>query len=91
MPTPGGSVIAQSSPDSYNYYFEEECKRIHLKLNNHSQADRIQLFADMVHMHLNRVFVNDARKQEMILYYCLWRHYQSVKARDSIRADSAYS
>ncbi|WP_439879722.1 lantibiotic dehydratase [Pontibacter sp. MBLB2868] len=37
--------------------------------------------ADLMHMHLNRLFVDEPRKQEMVAYYCLWRHYKSLIAR----------
>jgi lantibiotic biosynthesis protein len=42
---------------------------------------KAQLAADLIHMHLNRLFVDDARKQELVTYYCLWRHYKSLLAR----------
>ncbi|QCR22336.1 lantibiotic dehydratase [Pontibacter sp. SGAir0037] len=44
-------------------------------------ADVPQLVSDLVHMHLNRVFVDQPREQELVLYYCLWRHYRSQLAR----------
>lgn len=39
------------------------------------------LLADLIHMHLNRLFSRSQRSQEMMLYYCLWQHYTSQKAR----------
>lgn len=42
---------------------------------------RARLAADLMHMHLNRLFVDDPRKQELVAYYCLWRHYKSLLAR----------
>jgi thiopeptide-type bacteriocin biosynthesis protein len=35
----------------------------------------------MIHMHLNRVFTDDARQQEMITYYLLYKYLNSKKAR----------
>lgn len=39
------------------------------------------LLADLVHMHLNRVFETEQRSQEMIIYYLLYKHKKSVSAR----------
>ncbi|MFI5163339.1 MAG: lantibiotic dehydratase [Sphingobacteriales bacterium] len=40
-----------------------------------------QLLADLVHMHLNRLFTDRQRNQELIVYYCLYKHQLAVKAR----------
>ncbi|PVY40904.1 lantibiotic dehydratase [Pontibacter virosus] len=40
-----------------------------------------QFVSDLIHMHLNRLLVDQPRQQELVLYYCLWKHYQSVAAR----------
>jgi len=45
-----------------------------------SHKRKIQLLADLIHMHLNRLFVDRQRKQELIIYYCLYKHRVSVKA-----------
>lgn len=39
-----------------------------------------QLLADLVHMHLNRLFVDRQRNQELIVYYCLYKHQLAVRA-----------
>ena len=39
------------------------------------------LISDLMHMHLNRLLVDQPRQQELVLYYCLWKHYQSKAAR----------
>jgi thiopeptide-type bacteriocin biosynthesis protein len=39
-----------------------------------------QLLADMIHMHLNRLFIDRQRNQELIIYYCLYKYNVSVKA-----------
>lgn len=40
-----------------------------------------KLISDLMHMHLNRLLVDQPRQQELVLYYCLWKHYQSVASR----------
>lgn len=42
---------------------------------------RTQLLADLIHMHLNRLFTDQQRKQELIIYYCLYKHRLSLGAR----------
>jgi len=39
-----------------------------------------QLLADLIHMHLNRIFIDRQRNQELIIYYCLYKYQGSVKA-----------
>lgn len=39
------------------------------------------LLGDIIHMHLNRLFVTSQRKNELVIYYCLWRHYASEAGR----------
>ncbi|MDN5286005.1 MAG: hypothetical protein JWR38_2279 [Mucilaginibacter sp.] len=36
-----------------------------------------QLYADIIHLHINRMLADDPRKQEFIYYYLLKKHYQS--------------
>ncbi|MES2108578.1 MAG: lantibiotic dehydratase [Bacteroidota bacterium] len=36
----------------------------------------------IIHMHLNRIFTDEARKQEMIYYYLLYKYLLSVKGRN---------
>ncbi|HVW95879.1 MAG TPA: thiopeptide-type bacteriocin biosynthesis protein [Mucilaginibacter sp.] len=36
----------------------------------------------VIHMHLNRLFTDDARKQEMIVYYLLFKYLLSEKSRN---------
>lgn len=42
-----------------------------------SDARKEIFFMDLLHMHLNRLLVTDSFHQEMILYYALWKYYQS--------------
>ncbi|MDR3696108.1 lantibiotic dehydratase [Mucilaginibacter sp.] len=41
----------------------------------------MKLAADIIHMHLNRLFNEKQRSQEFIIYYLLYKYYLSVKAR----------
>jgi len=46
-------------------------------------AQSQQLIADMLHMHLNRIFVEDSRKQELVCYYMMARFYKSLLYRNA--------
>lgn len=46
-----------------------------------SSTKKKQLVADLMHMHLNRLFTDQPRQQELVVYYCLWRQYKSFMAR----------
>ena len=51
-----------------------------LLLADHSKRN-IQLLADLIHMHLNRLFIDQQRRQELIVYYCLHKYQLSQTAR----------
>lgn len=40
--------------------------------------------ADMLHMHMNRVFSAEQRKRELVIYYLCLRYYLSLKARNTV-------
>jgi lantibiotic biosynthesis protein len=39
------------------------------------------LLESYIHMHLNRLFVSNQRKHEMVIYFYLFKHYDSLLAR----------
>lgn len=44
-------------------------------------ADRkTQLLADLIHMHLNRLFTEKQRNQELVIYYCLYKYKLTEQA-----------
>lgn len=45
-------------------------------------AEKEHFLRSIIHMHLNRLFVADARKQEMIIYYLLHKFLLSEKGRN---------
>lgn len=40
-----------------------------------------KLAADLIHMNLNRIFAENQRKQEFVIYYFIYKHYLSAEAR----------
>ncbi|WP_259065786.1 lantibiotic dehydratase [Mucilaginibacter sp. X4EP1] len=54
---------------------------VSLIANNNRRGDKDGLLASIIHMHLNRLFTDESRKQEMITYYLLYKYQLSVKAR----------
>jgi thiopeptide-type bacteriocin biosynthesis protein len=47
---------------------------------NFTPKRKNQLLADLIHMHLNRLFVDRQRNQELIIYYCIFKYQVSMKA-----------
>jgi len=45
-------------------------------------VEKIQ--ADLIHMHLNRLFVQNPRRQELIIYYLLYKHYNALAYKNQI-------
>lgn len=62
--------------------FDINCDEIATLSVDWPQEDRIKLFVDLVHMHLNRLLVDNSRRQELLIYYCLWRNYQSENGKE---------
>lgn len=51
------------------------------KVNIFSEEKIYKMTADLLHMHLNRIFTEDHRKQEFIIYYLLYKYHLSLEAR----------
>ncbi len=47
------------------------------KTRNFEQQRQSALYADLIHMHLNRVYPEKQRQQEMLAYHCLLKYKQS--------------
>lgn len=56
-------------------------KAIAEKIQGRPFAKIYKLISSLIHMHLNRVFTDMPRTQEMVIYFCLWRYYFSAQAR----------
>jgi thiopeptide-type bacteriocin biosynthesis protein len=63
---------------------EKSCTVIAEKIVQWPEAKRSQLFGDIVHMHLNRLLVDNARMQEMLIYFCFWKNYQTEKGKHAL-------
>lgn len=50
-------------------------------INNIEQDKRLQLLADIIHMHINRLFTTDQRMHELIIYQYLQKHLMSQHSR----------
>jgi len=49
-----------------------------------TDGDRLhRLISDLIHMLVNRLFPSKQRAYELVLYHCLARHYDSVRARQA--------
>ncbi|MCZ4245233.1 lantibiotic dehydratase [Pedobacter punctiformis] len=46
---------------------------------------RIRLFSDLMHMHVNRLFIKDQRSHEMVMYYFLLKELQRKNATAKLR------
>jgi thiopeptide-type bacteriocin biosynthesis protein len=53
-----------------------------IKQNGQLQVNWLELFSSYIHMSLNRLFPASQRKNEMIMYEMMHRHYTSLKAID---------
>lgn len=76
--------------DDENYYQKLKISRQHqfflteltrlANMDFGNQPDRKNiLLADLIHMHLNRLFVDEQRKQELVVYYCLLKLKTTIK------------
>ena len=73
-------IIAIAGKKEYNAYL----KALSLLKTNAQlffPGKLMKLAADVIHMHLNRLFNEKQRSHEFIIYYLLYKYYLSVKAR----------
>ncbi|MFD0749233.1 lantibiotic dehydratase [Mucilaginibacter calamicampi] len=61
--------------------FTEKMNHLLKATTGFTRTRRTGLLADLIHMHLNRIFADRQREQELILYFCLYKHALSVTAR----------
>jgi len=61
-----------------NSQFADSCKKLADKIQKIKYPGAAKMLADIIHMHLNRLFVQNARRSEMIIYYLLYKHYNSL-------------
>lgn len=52
--------------------------------NETTPAPDRESLASVIHMHVNRNFISEARKYEMMLYHFLYRYYDSILARENL-------
>lgn len=58
--------------------FQLSVKELSNKITETNYNDKHKIIGDIIHMHLNRLFVQEARKQELVIYYLLFRHYKAL-------------
>ncbi|WCT12082.1 lantibiotic dehydratase [Mucilaginibacter jinjuensis] len=61
--------------------FTDACIILKNKALNINNDQKISLVADIIHMHLNRIFFEQQRKQELCIYHILHKYYTAQKAK----------
>lgn len=69
--------------------FANSCLILKAKAENLSQQAKISLVADIIHMHLNRIFFEHPRKQELCIYHMLNKYITSQLAMKRIQVQLA--
>ncbi|MGN8072134.1 lantibiotic dehydratase [Mucilaginibacter sp. SG564] len=67
--------------DKHHHDFLQQANLLAKKAARFGAERKIALLADMIHMHFNRLFTEDEREQEYIVYHCMLKYKLSVKAR----------
>jgi thiopeptide-type bacteriocin biosynthesis protein len=62
-------------------HFDDNHRRLLIQTKKLSPADQKKFIADLIHMHLNRIFTGQARKQELVIYFLLHEMYTSMNAQ----------
>jgi thiopeptide-type bacteriocin biosynthesis protein len=73
--------IPHEDQDETIFPYKEAYCRVASKIEEWPDTRKSVLLADLVHMHLNRFFISDARRQELVLYFCLYKAFDSLIAR----------
>lgn len=74
-------LIDRFKLDTEAEYFRYTHREIYRMVCDSPPERKAGLIGDIIHMHLNRLFVSYQRKNELVIYYCLWRHYASEAGR----------
>jgi len=61
--------------------FEKDLFDLKVNFDWKLNGNLLKLSGDLIHMHLNRLFNEKQRKHEFIIYYLLYKYYQSLEAR----------
>lgn len=77
LTAPEPTLISGSVKAANN--FKQSVQRI--AQHSSKNAERLDYLRSIIHMHLNRLFTDEPRKQEMVTYYLLLKYLLSVKAR----------
>ncbi|MEN0054281.1 MAG: lantibiotic dehydratase [Mucilaginibacter sp.] len=78
-------------PDDLDFYSRLKLKAVHtrfidslyklkVKMEGIDDEKRLRILADIIHMHFNRVFANEQRKQELTIYYMMHKYLLARKA-----------
>jgi lantibiotic biosynthesis protein len=73
----GLALIKKSYGKLITLYFEST-RIIADKIEKIRYPAAEKMMADLIHMHLNRLFVQNPRRSEMIVYYLLYKHYNAL-------------
>ncbi|WP_295769285.1 lantibiotic dehydratase [uncultured Mucilaginibacter sp.] len=64
--------------------FSTNLKKISQRSAKFTAKRRTQFLADLIHMHINRIFVDRQRNHELVVYYVLYKYLQSKRAKRKI-------
>lgn len=71
-----GDMLGREAAILFNR-FSDQNSVVTAAVKHRSPEQRTSLFADLVHMHLNRLFRDNQREHEMLVYYCLHKYLVS--------------
>ena len=73
--------IGMMLPKKTIIHFQRAVKQVAELGRDMKKDDKHRLLTDLMHMHLNRLLVDNSREQEMILYYSFWKLLRSEAAQ----------
>jgi lantibiotic biosynthesis protein len=76
-----GNTIIELAGKKVFTAFEKELFELKISFDWQLQGNLLKISGDLIHMHLNRLFNEKQRKHEFIIYYLLYKYYQSLEAR----------
>ncbi len=79
--TPGREISDAPGVQVVQHAFIASLKSLFINIRGENPAQIAKWTSDLMHMHLNRLFTVDARRQELVVYYCLFKYEKSLLAR----------